>query len=123
MDKKNQQILVYSAVVAAISVIVLGAIVANKLERVVQVAERAEQKLNSIFDAASPVGRAAVEKGVAVLDRVDEDELAKAAEESVKQVGAVARDKLVEWIELQKASPTNRTISNLSITIEADATE
>ncbi len=48
---------------AVISVIVIGMIVVQKLERVVQVAERTEVKLNRIIEAASPVGKAAVGKG------------------------------------------------------------
>ena len=123
MDKKNQQILVCSAIVAVISVIVIGMIVVQKLERVVQVAERSEEKLNSIIKAASPVGKAAVEKGVSVMSNIDEEELAQSAEDSMKEVGAVARDKLFEWIESQKASPTNREIPNLNITIKTEATE
>jgi hypothetical protein len=123
MDKKNQQILVISAVVAVISVIVIGMIVVQKLERVVQVAERTEDKLNRIIEAASPVGKAAVEKGVSVLNNVDEKELADSAEQGVKEVGAVAKDKLLKWIDAQKASPTNREIPNLNITIKAEETE
>ena len=122
MDKKNQQILVCSAVIAVISIIVIGMIVVQKLERVVQVAERSEQKLNNIIETASPVGRAAIEKGVNVLNNVDEDELAKSAEEGVKEVGSLAKDKLLEWINSQKASSTNIDIPNLNITIESEAT-
>ena len=123
MDKKNQQILVISAVVAVISVIVIGTIVVQKLERVVQVAERTEDKLNRIMEAASPVGKAAVEKGVNVLNNVDEKELADSAEQGVKEVGAVAKDKILEWIDSQKASSTNREIPNLNITIKAKTPE
>ena len=123
MDKRHQQILVYSAVAGLISMIVLGVVVIQKLERVVQVAERTEQKLNGIIEAASPVGRAAVEKGVGVLNSVDEGELARSAEESVKAVGAAAQSKLLEWMAAQQASPTNREIPNLNISINTAPTE
>ena len=123
MDKKNQNILVTSAVVAVVAIIVFGIVITQKLERVVQVAERTENKLNGIIEAASPVGKAAVEKGVNVLNNVDEQELADSAEQGVKEVGAVAKDKIVEWINSQKASSTNSDIPNLNITIKAKTSE
>lgn len=119
MNKQNQRIVVVSAVVAVVAIIVFGVMITRKLERVVQVAERTEDKLNRIVDAASPVGRAAVEKGVSVLDQVDEEELADSAEQGVKEVGTVAKDKILQWIDSQSASPTNREIPNLNITIKA----
>jgi len=123
MDKKNQSVVVISAVVAVVAIIVFGIVITQKLERVVQVAERTEDKLNRIMEAASPVGKAAVEKGVNVRNNVDEKELADSAEQGVKEVGAVAKDKIVEWINSQKASSTNSEIPNLNITIKAKTTE
>jgi hypothetical protein len=117
VDKKHQNIIVCSAVVTLITVIVLGVLVIQKLERVVQVAERTEQTLNGIVQAASPVGRAAVEKGVSILNSVDDDELARAAEDTVKEVGAVAKGKLLDWMASQQVSPTNSEIPNLNIII------
>ena len=123
MDKKNQKILVSAAIVSVVAIIIFGVLIVQKLERVVQVAERTEQKIDDAIEVIAPVGRAAADKGVSVIENVDEEELAKSAEEGVKEVGAVARDKLLEWIDSQKASPTNNEIPNLNITIKAKTTE
>lgn len=119
MEKKNQQILVASALIMVVVLIVFGILVLGKLERVVQVAERTEQKLDRIMEAAAPVGLAAVEKGVGVMESMNEEELAKSAEQGVKEVGALAKGKLLQWIDAQEASPANKPIPNLTIEVES----
>lgn len=108
MDKKNQQILVVSAIIMVVAIIVFGVLVLGKLERVVQVAERSERKLDRIIEAATPVGMAAVEKGVGMMESMDEEDLARSAEAGVKEVGALAKDKLLKWMDAQQPSPTNQ---------------
>ena len=123
MDKKNQIILVGAAVITVAAIIAFGSTVVVKLERVVQVAERSEQKLDRIIEAASPLGQAALEKGVSVMQSVDEQELAESTQDGLQELGAAAKHKLLEWIESQSASPTNREIPNLQITVEGSGRE
>jgi hypothetical protein len=123
MDKKNQKILVIAALISVSAIIIFGVMIVQKLERVVQVAERTEQKIDNAIEVIAPVGRAAADKGVSVINNVNEEELARSAEEGVKEVGAVAKDKLLKWIDAQKASSTNQEIPNLKITIKKKATE
>lgn len=110
-----------STTAAVIAIVVFGIIITQKLERVVLVAERTEEKLDGVLRAASPVGRAALEKGIQVMENVDEDALARSAEQGVKEVGSAAKGKLLEWVNSQNASPENNEIPNLDITIQAGA--
>ena len=99
MDKRNQTIMVALAVVLVISIIGFGFAILGKLERVVQVVERAEQKVDEAIVAMAPVGVAAVEKGVDVVKSMDAEEMSEATQEGVKELGSAVKDKALKWLQ------------------------
>lgn len=102
MKESYQTIIVISVLVLAIGAVVFGVLVLARLERITQVAERTEAKLDRIIKATAPVGRAAVKKGAEALGQMDADDLGKSAAEGLKEIGAAAKQRLVEHLEKKK---------------------
>lgn len=75
----------------------------NKLDRVVTVVENVNAKVDRVAAAAAPLGKAAVEKGVAVLGAVDTADLGKSATDGVKEIGRAAKNKAIEAIKQRQA--------------------
>jgi hypothetical protein len=105
MKESFQRVIVVSVVVLVAGAAVFGLLVLQKLERITQVAERTEAKLDLIIEAAAPVGRAAVEKGAEALSRIDAEELGRSATDSVKEIGAAAKQRLLEHLEKNREDP------------------
>ena len=77
-----------------------------KLERVVVVAENLEKKVDQAVQAAAPLGREAVEKGVQTLKQVDTESLGQSATEGVKDIGQAAKSRAIDWIKKQQIGQT-----------------
>lgn len=93
------QLLLGLAICAVIGGAVFGMIVLQKLERVVVVAENLNSTVNRAAQAAAPLGRAAIERGIDAVEKVDTDALGKSATEGVKEIGRAAKDKVIEHIK------------------------
>ena len=91
MKENYQRIIVGAVVILVIGAIVFGVQVIRRLDRMVLVAERTEEKLDGIIKAAAPVGRAAVEKGAEVLRSVDHEDMAESASSGLKDIGEAAK--------------------------------
>jgi hypothetical protein len=118
MNDTKQNIIVGAAIVIAFAVVIFGLLVLQKLERTVQVAERTEEKLNRIMEATAPLGDLAIEKGSEIVTNLDDEELARSAEEGIREIGTATKSKLIEWIATQRVSHTNDgVVGNLDITV------
>jgi hypothetical protein len=102
MKESYQKIIVISVVALAAGAIVFGVLVLERLERITQVAERTEAKLDRILAAAAPVGRAAVKKGAEALNEMDAEGLADSAADGLKEIGSAAKQKLIEHLEKKR---------------------
>src|SRR5215471_17874661 len=94
--------LVVLAGLAVAGAAVFAVLVLQKLDRVVTVAENLNEKVDRAVAAAAPLGKAAVEKGVATLDSVDTEDLGKSGTEGVKEIGRAAKEKALEFIRQQR---------------------
>lgn len=86
-----------------------GKIALNKLERIVQIAEGMNEKVDRAYTAAAPVGKAVVEKGVKTIEGMNSQELSDNATHSVKELETAAKDKALGW--LNKKAATTQTSS------------
>ena len=120
MDKKNQLIIVASSIVAVIAIIAFGILIVQKIERVVQVAERTETKIDQAIKTFEPVGKAAADKGMKIIENVDEEDLARSAEDGIRELGSLSKERITEWIHSQKVSATNSEIPNVKIILKAN---
>ena len=75
MKESYQKIIVVSVIIFVLAAILFGVQVLERLERITQVAERTEEKLDRIVEVAAPMGHAAVEKGVAAIKAFDAEGL------------------------------------------------
>ena len=99
MKELYQKIIVISVVVLAVGAVVFGVLVLDRLERITQVAERTEVKLDRIVEAAAPVGQAALTKGAEALGKMDAEDLGKSATDGLKELGSAAKQRLIEHLE------------------------
>ncbi|MDB5173986.1 MAG: hypothetical protein JWN51_2759 [Phycisphaerales bacterium] len=102
MNRANERVLVFSAIALVILMGVSCYAALKKLERIAQVTERMDARLEHAMDAAAPVGHAAVEKGVQALNEVDAKELGKSATNGAKQIGAAAKERALELMKRTK---------------------
>ena len=102
MKESYQKIIALLLVVLVGAAIAFGLLVIDRLERITQVAERTEAKLDKIVEVATPVGRAAIEKGAATIEEIDTEELVNSAEAGLKEIGAAAKKSLLKHLEEQE---------------------
>ena len=99
MNESYQKIIAISLAVVAVATVSFTLLALQKLERITRSAERIEAKLDRLMEAGAPLGRAAVEKGSEALKKIDAEDPGKSATEGVKEVGAAAKKRLLEYIE------------------------
>ena len=104
ITEKYQRIIAGAVMILVIGAIVFGVQVIRRLDRMVLVAERTEEKLDGIIKAAAPVGRAAVEKGAEVLRSVDHEDMAESASSGLKDIGEAAKSRAIRFLEEQSAT-------------------
>ena len=109
ISEMNQKRLVLSAVVFVIGMLLLGFLSLRKLERLVMVAERTEQKVDRMIEAMAPLGKATVEKGAAMIESVDHEDMAKSAEKNIKEVGTAAKQHMMDYMERKAAEEAATT--------------
>ncbi len=99
MKESYQKLLVAAVGVLVVATVAFGLMAISRLERITQVAERTEAKLDKILEAAAPVGRAAVEKGVDAVNNIDAEDLGRSTTKGIKDIGAAAKSRLIEELE------------------------
>lgn len=92
------RVLIGLLVVAIIACVVFGFLITTKIERMTRVSEDLDQKLGRIMAAGAPLGHAAVDKGVKVLENMDEQDLGKSATSGAKELGATAKAAAEGWL-------------------------
>lgn len=90
--------------IAIIALLVLGFIVSAKVERMTKVTEDLDHKLGNIMAAGAPLGHAAVDRGVKVLENVDAEELGKSATSGAKDLGTAAKAAAEKWLQKRAAT-------------------
>lgn len=100
-SNSGQTLLLVVVCVLGLAVIGGGMRTIMLLERIVLVSERMEARAVAAIEAAKPVGKAAVEKGTAVLEGIDANDLSQAATKGAKEVGAAAKEKLLKKLHLK----------------------
>jgi hypothetical protein len=101
------RILVGLALVFLVGAALVAFIAMNKLDRVVVVVENVNAKVDRFAEAAAPIGKAAIEKGVKAIDAVDTEDLGKSATEGVKEIGRAAKQKAIDAIRPKRGGNTN----------------
>ena len=104
MKESYQKIIVLLLVVLVGAAIAFGVLVLDRLERITQVAERTEEKLDKIVEVAAPVSRAAMQKGAATIEEMDTEELVHSAEAGLKEIGSAAKRTLLKHLQEQEAN-------------------
>lgn len=96
--------LIHLAFMAAlVGIVSVAAVVAlDKIERAVAVIERVEKRFQDVGDGVRPLGRAALEKGQAAVDRLDAAGMTDAAQDGVKEVGRAAKDRALEFLKTKQ---------------------
>lgn len=107
MKESYQRIVVVSIVMLIGAAVIFGMLALDRLERIANVAERTELKLDRIIEAGAPLGRVAVKKGTAALENVDADDLGKSTTNGLKEIGSAAKKRLIEHIEKKKSTEDN----------------
>ncbi len=102
MNESNQKIMVASVLALVVIAIVFSLLVLQKLERITQVAERTDLRIEKIAKATAPVGAAAVGKGIDVIQKINTEEMSKAASEGIKEIGNAAKGRFLKHIEKKK---------------------
>ena len=102
MKGSYQKIIVAAVVALAGAAIIFGVLVLQRLERMTQVAERTEEKLDRIIEATAPLGKEAVARGVDALREVDTEQLGKSATEGIKEIGAAGKKRLLEYLDTKQ---------------------
>jgi hypothetical protein len=102
MNESNQKIMVASVLVLVVIAIVFSLMVLQKLERITQVAERTDLRVEKIAKAAAPVGAAAVGKSIDVIQKINTEEMSNATSEGIKEIGTAAKDRFLKSIEKKK---------------------
>lgn len=95
--------LVILALVFVVGSTAFALVVLSKLDRVVGVVENVNAKVDRFAEAAAPLGKAAVDRGVDALEHLDTEDLGKSATEGVKEIGRAAKDKAIEAIRKRTA--------------------
>jgi hypothetical protein len=80
----------------------------RRLDRVVAVVENVNAKVDRFAEAAAPLGKAAVDKGVEALGAVDTDDLGQSATEGVKEIGRVAKQRVIDTLKEQREKGQKR---------------
>lgn len=96
--------LVALAVIFVIGAAVFAVIALQKLDRVVVVVENVNAKVDRVAEAAAPLGKAAVEKGVDALDAMDTDDLGRSATDGVKEIGRAAKQRAIDALNQRRAA-------------------
>ena len=103
MSSISQKVLIGCTVAFVLGAFVFGLLVLKKLERIVQVSEKMDARVEHIMEAAAPVGKAAVEKGVQVLESVDSQELGQRTTDGIKEIGGAAKKRVLDYVGGRKA--------------------
>jgi ABC-type protease/lipase transport system fused ATPase/permease subunit len=98
------RVLVGLVVIAIITFIVLGFLITAKVERMTKVTEDLDQKMGAIMAAGAPLGHAAVDKGVKVLENMDTTDLGKSATSGAKDLGTAAKAAAEKWLQQHAAT-------------------
>lgn len=110
MDK---QIVFYLRVIVGwlicfcVLILIFGIVLIAKVERMTKVAESLNNKIESTMTAAAPLGHVAVDKGVAIMQNIDANDLGKSATEGVKGIGLSLKAKADAWLD-NPHLPTSR---------------
>jgi len=83
-------------------VLVLGitsVLALTKIERITKVTENLNAKVDRAYEAAAPVGIAAVKKGADAISNMDAKELGDKATGGVKEIGGAAKEKAIQWLK------------------------
>ncbi len=107
MLEKYQRMLVAAAIVFVVGSLIFGCQITKKLERMVVIAERSEQKIDRFIEATAPLGKATVTQGAAMIESVDAEAMTESATESIKEVGTAAKQHLLEYMERKAAESEN----------------
>lgn len=91
MSNKQNIALVASAVTAVVLIGVLGFVALGKLERMTQIAERTEQRLNTLADTVEPVMAAGGSKAVEAIANIDAEEAADKGDEVIGEAAERAK--------------------------------
>ena len=65
-----------------------------EMSKIVAIAERNDERIGRMFEGAAPLGAATVEKAKKAVDNVDGEDLGKAAQEGIKDIGNAAKESL-----------------------------
>ncbi len=114
MKESYQKIIAISVVALVVAAVVFGLLALERLERITQVAERTEAKLDRIIEVAAPVGQAAIQKGADALNEIDSEELAHSASEGLKEIGSAAKKSLIKHLEKHEAKKHNKAVDAAS---------
>lgn len=102
------RVLVALATAFVVGAAVFAVLVLRKLDRVVAVVENVNAKVDRFTEAAAPLGKAAVERGVKTLEAVDSDDLGRSATEGAKEIGRAAKQKAIEFIRQRQLEEESR---------------
>ena len=89
-------------VLLVVTVIIFGVMALQKMERIVKVSEHMSSRVDQALDAAAPVGKAVVAKGVDAINRMDAKDLSEKATNGVKELGGAAKEKAMQWLKTTK---------------------
>lgn len=98
ISEKNQRWLVAAVFVFVVGVLALGVMFLQKIERLVVIAERTEQKIDTVAESAASLGKTTVDKGTAMIDSVDPEEIIQTAEENIKELSSAAKQRLIDYM-------------------------
>jgi hypothetical protein len=99
--------LVFLALIFVVGGAVFAVMALNKLDRVVVVVENVNAKVDRAAEAAAPLGKAAVERGVEALEAVDTNDLGRSATEGLKDIGRTAKQRAIEALKKKRAGDEN----------------
>ena len=109
MAEKYQAVVVATIVLFMIATGVFGYSLLDKMERLVAIAERTEQKADRILTASAPVGEAAVRVSAKMIDTMDRENLGKSAARGIKEIGEATKKRLVELLEKRSPDTSKKT--------------
>ena len=92
-------------------VVVLGifsVLALTKIERITKVTENLNAKVDGAYEAAAPVGIAAVKKGADAINKMDAKELGDKATGGVKEIGGAAKERAIQWLKGENAKKSEK---------------
>ena len=104
------KVVIVGMLVIVLMIFGFGMSALNKLERIVQIAERTEQKIDvaikktgervdAVVKTLAPLGNETVKKGIQIVKEVDGGEIGDAATSGMKEIGAAAKSRLIDLMK------------------------